>query len=320
MKILFIADKLIDFHIKKDTTFDMMREACRRGLDVFHCGPQHLSWSSAQGVQANAQQIRVKETQVPLWWKEIQAPKKVPLHQFAVVLMRKDPPFDRAYVDATHLLEKAEKEGACVLNRPSALRNHPEKLALMEFAHWAPPTLVARSKQEIQAFHQEHRDIILKPLDGMGGKGIFRISAEGLNLSSTIEMLTQDEHQAIMAQAYVPAIEHGDKRILLIGGKVVPYALVRMAQKGEVRANLAAGGRAVVRAINEDEKKMAETLAPLLWSRGLFLVGLDIIGDRLTEINVTSPTGFQEITQQSGFSVAGFFFDTLQMHLETMRS
>jgi glutathione synthase len=231
------------------------------------------------------------------------------------VIMRKDPPFDSEFFYATHLLGQAEREGARVFNKPAALRDHPEKLAIMECPQFLSPTLVTRSELEVREFHAEHRDIILKPLDGMGGMGIFRVGAEGLNLGAIIETLQRDGSQTIMVQRYLPAITQGDKRVLVIGGKPVPYALARIPQGGEVRGNLAAGGKGVAQPLSERDLEIATTLGPTLAARGLLLVGLDVIGECLTEINVTSPTCFREIMDQTGFDVAATFVDALERAL-----
>jgi glutathione synthase len=227
------------------------------------------------------------------------------------VLQRKDPPFDMEYA-YTYLLELAEQQGARVFNRPAAIRSHNEKLSIAQFSQFTAPTLVTRDAARIRAFHATHGDIILKPLDGMGGSGIFRVREDGLNLGSVIEGLTQLGSRTIMVQRYIPEIVHGDKRILLIGGKVVPFALARIPQQGEVRGNLAAGGTGVAQPLSERDLEIAQTLAPQLAQRGLLLVGLDVIGSYLTEVNVTSPTCFQEITAQTGFDVAAMFVDALE--------
>jgi glutathione synthase len=237
------------------------------------------------------------------------------LHQFDAVVMRKDPPFDSEFFYATHLLGQAEREGARVFNKPVALRDHPEKLAIMECPQFLSPTLVTRSESQVREFHAEHRDIILKPLDGMGGMGIFRVGSDGLNLGAIIETLQRDGAQTIMVQRYLSAIAQGDKRVLVIGGKPVPYALARIPQGGEVRGNLAAGGKGVAQALSERDLEIASTLGPQLVERGLLLVGLDVIGDCLTEINVTSPTCFREIMDQTGFDVAAMFVDALEQAL-----
>jgi glutathione synthase len=235
-----------------------------------------------------------------------------PLREFDAVVMRKDPPFDDEYFYATHMLEQAEREGTKVFNKPAALRDHPEKLAIMEFPQFVSPTLVTRQAVEVRRFHEEHRDIILKPLDGMGGKGIFRVGPDGLNLGSVIETLNQDGATTIMVQRYVPEIVRGDKRVLVIGGKVVPFSLARIPQGSEIRGNLAAGGKGVAQPLSDKDSEIAEFIGPRLAQRGLLLIGLDVIGDCLTEINVTSPTCFQEIFEQTGFDVPAMFVDALE--------
>jgi glutathione synthase len=230
--------------------------------------------------------------------------------------MRKDPPFDSEYFYATHLLSQAEREGTKVFNRPSALREHPEKLALMEFAEWTTPTLVTRQSEAIRAFHAQHQDIILKPLDGMGGMGIFRVRADGLNLGSIMETLNREGATSVMVQKFVPDIAQGDKRVLVIAGKPVPYALARIPQGNEVRGNWAAGGKGVAQALSPRDSEIAHAIGPTLAARGLLLVGLDIIGDCLTEVNVTSPTCFREITDQTGFDVAAMFMNALEQALK----
>ena len=245
-------------------------------------------------------------------WYGTQGEQRAELTAFDAVVMRKDPPFDAEYLYCTHLLTQAEREGARVFNSPAALRAHPEKLAIMEFPQHIAPTLVTRDMAAVRAFHAEHNDIILKPLDGMGGAGIFRVKDDGLNLGSIAETLTKDGTETIMVQGFLPAISEGDKRVLLIDGVPVPFALARIPQGGEVRGNLAAGGKGVAQPLSESDRAIAEHLGPILAARGLLLVGLDIIGDRLTEINVTSPTCFQEITDQTGFNVAQRFVDALE--------
>jgi glutathione synthase len=245
-------------------------------------------------------------------WYEVAGSRRTPLKDFDAVVMRKDPPFDSEFFYATHLLSQAEREGAKVFNSPQALRDHPEKLAILEFPQFTGPTLVTRDAAEIKAFHALHHDIILKPLDGMGGMGIFRVRADGLNLGSITETLNKDGAQSVMVQKFLPAISEGDKRVLVIGGKPVPHCLARIPQGGEVRGNLAAGGKGVAQPLSARDHEIAEALGPILAARGLLLVGLDIIGESLTEINVTSPTCFQEISDQSGFDVAAMFLDALE--------
>jgi glutathione synthase len=310
MNILFVADPLEVFQIYKDTTFSMMREAQRRGHRVSACEPRHLTWRSGDRVHAQVRGITL--TGVEDDWFRVDRTEVKPLRDFDAVVMRKDPPFDPEYFYATHLLEQAQREGAQVFNRPASLRDHPEKLAIMEFPQFVSPTLVTRSADEVRQFHEEHGEIILKPLDGMGGMGIFRVGPDGLNLGSIIETLNQGGATTIMVQRFVPEITQGDKRVLVIGGKVVPFCLARIPQGSEIRGNLAAGGKGVAQPISERDREIAETIGPLLSQRGLLLIGLDVIGDCLTEINVTSPTCFQEITQQTGFDVPAMFIDALE--------
>jgi glutathione synthase len=249
------------------------------------------------------------------WFRPTGAAQLTALANVDAVIMRKDPPFDSEYFYATHLLGQAEREGARVFNSPRALRDHPEKLAILEFPQFIGPTLVTRSEVDIKRFHAEHRDIILKPLDGMGGMGVFRVGPDGLNLGSIIETLNKDGAETVMVQRYLTEIVKGDKRILVIGGEPVPQALARIPQGSEIRGNLAVGGKGVAQALSARDREIAEAIGPVLARRGLLLVGLDVIGDCLTEINVTSPTGFQEITTQSGLDVAKMFIDALEAEL-----
>jgi glutathione synthase len=313
MNFLFIADPLESFKIYKDTTFSMMREAQKRGHQVVACEMTDVRWQQGEAVSAQVRQIHLTGEQAP-WFTET-ATHRASLKDFDAVVMRKDPPFDSEYFYATHLLGQAEREGAKVFNSPAALRDHPEKLAIMEFPQFIAPTLVTRSEADIRAFHATHGDIILKPLDGMGGTGIFKVGADGLNLGAIIETLNQGGQQTVMVQKFLPGIAQGDKRVLLIGGKPVSFCLARIPQGGEVRGNLAAGGKGVAQALSARDLEIAEALGPVLAARGLMLVGLDIIGDSLTEINVTSPTCFQEITDQMGCDVAAMFIDAVEAAL-----
>ncbi len=314
MKLLFVADPLDTFKPYKDSTFAMMREAARRGHALLVCEPRDLHWQRGGRVSAPLREIALTGD-LDDWYTVVSADAVTALADVDAVLMRKDPPFDSEFFYATHLLEQAEREGARVFNKPSALRDHPEKLAILEFPQFIGPTLVTRSDADIRRFHAEHRDIILKPLDGMGGMGIFRVGPDGLNLGSISETLNRGGAQTVMVQRYLPEIVHGDKRVLVIGGKPVPHVLARIPQGSEIRGNLAAGGKGVAQPLNTRDREIAEYLGPILAARGLLLVGLDIIGDSLTEINVTSPTCFQEITQQAGFDVAAMFIDALEAAL-----
>ncbi len=313
MHLLFVADPLESFQTYKDTTFSMMREAQRRGHSLSACEPRQLVWQRGSVMQAQTRRIHL--TGEAQNWFHTEATEVQALHAFDAIVMRKDPPFDSEYFYATHLLEQAEREGARVFNRPRALRDHPEKLAILEFPQWIPPTLVTREAAAVRAFHAEHQDVILKPLDGMGGSGIFRVGADGRNLGAIIETLNREGAQTLMVQKFLPEIAAGDKRVLVIGGVPVPYCLARIPQGGEVRGNLAAGGKGVALPLSDADRKLAEALGPTLAARGLLLVGLDIIGTHLTEINVTSPTCFQEITDQTGCDVAALFMDALEAAL-----
>jgi glutathione synthase len=314
MHVLFIIDPLPLLKAYKDSSVAMMRALVARG---------HTLGVALQGdLYIDEGQVRVRSTPISLvpdadlhehgWWREAGAAVEQPLSAFGAVLMRKDPPFDMEYVYATHLLEYAQAQGAKVYNDGSAIRNHPEKLAITEFAELTTPTLVTRDMARIKAFHALHHDVIVKPLDGMGGTGIFRLRPEEPNLNAILETLTYDGTRTIMAQRYIPDIVKGDKRILLIGGEAVPYALARIPLAGETRGNLAAGGRGVAQPLSERDRLLASTVGPRLAARGLLLVGLDVIGDYVTEINVTSPTCFVEITEQTGFDVPGMFVAALE--------
>ncbi|MBK1689821.1 glutathione synthase [Rubrivivax gelatinosus] len=313
MDLLFVADPLEGFKTYKDSTFAMMREAARRGHGLLHCEARALRWHSGGSVVARTRRIELSGDAHD-WFRVVET-AETRVADTGAVLMRQDPPFDSEYFYATHLLGQAEREGARVFNKPAALRDHPEKLAIMEFPQFTPPTLVTRDAAAVRAFHAEHRDIILKPLDGMGGMGIFRVGADGLNLGSIIETLNAGGTQTLMVQRYLPEIVHGDKRVLIIGGRPVPYVLARIPQGSEIRGNLAAGGKGVAQPLAPRDREIAEALGPVLAARGLLLVGLDVIGERITEINVTSPTCFQEIQQQTGFDVAAMFIDALEAAL-----
>ncbi|MDO8376289.1 MAG: glutathione synthase [Aquabacterium sp.] len=314
MKLLFVADPLESFKIVKDTTFSMMREAARRGHQLWACTPADLVWVRGARVVARDARAITLTGEVDRWF-DVVAEGELALADTDAIVMRKDPPFDSEFFYATHLLGQAEREGAKVFNKPAALRDHPEKLAILEFPQFITPTLVTRSEQAVRAFHAEHQDIILKPLDCMGGMGIFRVGPDGLNLGSITETLNRDGAQTVMVQKYLSEIVKGDKRVLVIGGVPVPFSLARIPQGSEIRGNLAVGGKGVAMPLTDREREIATALGPTLAARGLLLVGLDVIGDCLTEINVTSPTCFQEITQQTGFDVPAMFIDALEAAL-----
>ncbi len=312
MRLLVILDPLPSIKTYKDSTYAMMVEAAARGHELFVCEQHALSLARGR-TMAHAAPLRITDTTgsgAP-WYEEGEA-RSEPVAAFGAVLMRKDPPFDMEYVFSTYLLEHAVREGARVFNDPLAIRSHNEKLAIAEFPQFIPPTLVTRSADELRAFVDEHGEAVFKLLDGMGGTSIFRAKKGDPNISVIIETLNQFGARSVMAQRFLPEIRDGDKRVLLIGGQVVPYCLARIPKDGEFRGNLAAGGRGVARPLSARDREVAQALAPLLAARGLLLVGLDLIGDYITEINVTSPTCFQEIRQQTGYDVAKLFVDALE--------
>ena len=309
MKLVFLADPLSGFKTYKDSTFAMMREAARRGHAIYAFEQSNMA---LEGGIVSAQVAQITLTGDADDWFRATPKASARLSEFDAVILRKDPPFDMEYVYCTYLLDLAEKQGACVVNKAQAVRDHNEKLSITQFTEFTSPTLVTSDSTRLRAFHAEHKDVILKPLDGMGGAGIFRIREDGMNLGSVIESLTVLGTQTIMAQRYIPEIVKGDKRILVINGVAVPFSLARIPQGGEVRGNLAAGGIGVAQPLTGRDREIAEALGPVLAARGLLLVGLDVIGDFLTEVNVTSPTCFQEIADQTGFDVAAMFIDAVE--------
>ena len=317
MKLAFIVDPLDEFKIYKDTSFAMMREAAARGCQMYTLQQEDIFWRKHR-VAGHAARLHLTGDTAgehPAWYRS-DAAVETDLAAFDAVIMRKDPPFDMEYVYSTYLLEAAEAHGARVFNRPRAIRDHNEKMAIAKYAQFTAPTIVTRLEKVLRDFVAEHGDAIFKPLDGMGGSSIFRVRESDPNLSVIIETLTQMGARTIMAQRYLPEIVDGDKRVLLIGGKPVPYCLARIPKAGETRGNLAAGGTGVARELTPRDREIAETLAPLLHAQGLLLVGLDVIGSCLTEINVTSPTCFQEITNQTQCNVAGLFMDALAAEIK----
>jgi len=309
MRIAFIADPLPSFKIYKDSTYAMMAEAAKRGYDLHALIQEGVMW---KGGRVIGEYCPLTLTGKKDDWYQTGSPRQAPLSEFDAVLMRKDPPFDAEYLSSTWLLELAQNQGAKVFNHPRALRDHSEKLAVAEFPQFAAPTLVTRLEKELQEFIDANGDVVLKPLDAMGGHSVFRVTDRDPNRNVIIETLTRYGATSIMAQRYIPEIRDGDKRILLIAGKPVPHSLARIPKPGETRGNLAAGGTGVAKSLSARDLEIANALGSVLAGRGLLLVGLDVIGDWLTEINVTSPTCFQEITQQTGFNVAGMFLDALE--------
>ncbi len=311
LKLLFIVDPFDELKEYKDSTVAMMREAARRGHGVHAGTPAELWFDSHDGL-VRMQSHQLKITQRPDPWYIDQGVRDHPLNFYDAVLMRKDPPFDVEFLNATLVLSRAVAQGAHVINEPQALRDHNEKLAVLEFPQYAVPTLVTRGIPGIRTFWAEHGDIIVKPIDGMGGAGVFRLQPGDLNAGSILESVTQHGQRTVMAQRFIPEISEGDKRILVIGGKPVPYCLARIPAPGETRGNLAAGGHGRAQPLTEHDQKLARAVGKALLPRGLMLLGLDVIGDYLTEINVTSPTCFVEIAGQSGFDVASVFIDELE--------
>lgn len=309
MKLLFVADPLAGFKVYKDSTYAMMAEAVRRGHALWACEPNDLAWRNGRVLGLTRSVALTGRS--PDWFAAA-APEWRPLAGFDAVLMRKDPPFDEGYLNATYLLEMAERDGARVFNKPRGLRDCNEKLAIARFPQFTVPSLVTCMGAEVRAFLAEQGDIVVKPLNAMGGSGIFRLRVGDPNLGAILETATGLGTRQIMAQRFIPEIAEGDKRILLIAGEPVPYALARVPAPGETRGNLAVGGQGVARPLNQRDREIAGMLGPVLQAEGLLLVGLDVIGDWLTEVNVTSPTCFREITDQTGCDVAALFIDALE--------
>jgi glutathione synthase len=314
VNLLFIIDPPDSLKAYKDTTVTMMRAAEARGHAVHVCEQAQISWH-AGSVGAEATRIHLTDNDEDWYRRDGHAQRA--LAWFDAVLMRKDPPFDLEYVTSTWLLSAAVREGARVFNAPDAIRDHNEKLAIAEFAPFVAPTLVTREPQRLHAFIDGEGDVVLKRLDVMGGENIFRVRREDPNRNVIIELMAQGGARSVMAQRFIPEIRDGDKRILLIDGKPVPWCLARIPKAGESRGNLAAGGTGVAQPLSERDQAIAQALGPRLAGRGLLLVGLDVIGDWLTEVNVTSPTCFREIMDQTGFDVAGMFVDALTAKVES---
>ncbi|WP_296318371.1 glutathione synthase [Gilliamella sp.] len=313
IKLGIVMDPISHIKIKKDTSFAMLLEAQKRGYELFYIEMNDLFLDTGEAY-ATTRALTVYNDKDH--WFELGQEKTIPLSDLDTILMRKDPPFDTEYIYATYILERAEANGVLVVNKPQSLRDCNEKLFTAWFAEFTPKTLVTRQTQHIKAFHEQHHDIILKPLDGMGGSSIFRIKQDDPNVSVIIETLTEHNTRYCMAQNFIPAIKDGDKRVLVVDGEPVPYCLARIPQKGETRGNLAAGGHGEVRALSESDWHIAKSIAPVLKEKGLLFVGLDIIGDKLTEINVTSPTCVREIEAANpGLSITGMLMDAIEHRL-----
>ncbi len=308
MKLLFIIDPIHQLKSYKDTSVAMMRAAAARGHSLFVCEQHDLYLQQASvHVRANVLSLTANES-----WYELGASEHYLPSVFDAVLMRKDPPFDNEYLYSTYLLELAAQQGAGVLNNPTAIRSWNEKLSVAKFPLFAPEFLVTNNNARIRDFLAQHQDIVVKPLDGMGGSGIFRLTEQDPNIGAILETVTEYEQRTIMAQRYLPAIKQGDKRILVINGEPAPYALARIPKPGETRGNLAAGGKGVAQPLTERDWEIARTVGKTLKAEGLFLVGLDVIGEHLTEINVTSPTGMVEIAAQTDCNPADLWVKALE--------
>jgi glutathione synthase len=308
MEFAFILDPLASLRAYKDTSVAMMRALQGLGHTLFALEQRDLYWDGKHTL-GSVRPLQVTADDHD--WFQAAATVVRPLESFAAVLMRKDPPFDMEYVYSTYLLEIAETQGAVVFNRPRALRDFNEKLAVAKFTEFIVPTLVTRDAELLAAFIDEHEDVILKPLDGMGGTSVFRVREDDANRNVIVETVGHHGARSVMAQRFIPEIVDGDKRIVLIAGEPVPHVLARIPRPGETRGNLAAGARGVVRALTPRDRLIAETVGAKLWADGMLVAGLDVIGDYLTEVNVTSPTGFVEITKQTGFDVGARFADAL---------
>jgi glutathione synthase len=309
LRLLFVLDPLDSLKAYKDSSVAMMRAAQARGHAVWVAEPMQLHWTKNR---VDSAALRISLTDNDEDWFRPHETATQALKDFDAVLMRKDPPFDLEYVTSTWFLSAAAREGARVFNAPDAIRDHNEKLSIAEFPKFTVPSLATRDMAGLQGFIDEHRDVILKRLEGMGGAGIFRVRHDDPNRNVIVETVSELGGRAVMAQRYIPEIAQGDKRVLLIDGKPVPHCLARIPKPGETRGNLAAGARGVAQPLSPRHREIAAAMGPVLAKRNLLLVGLDVIGDWLTEINVTSPTCFREIQDQTGFDVSGMFLDALE--------
>ncbi|TVL39336.1 glutathione synthase [Shewanella algae] len=313
IKLGIVMDPIKDINIKKDSSFAMLLAAQSRGYEIFYMEMQDLALLQGEA-WAKMRPLKVQED--PTDWYQLGEATDTPLKELDVILMRKDPPFDTEYIYATYMLERAEEAGVLIVNKPQSLRDANEKLFTAWFSQFTPTTLVSRDPQRLRAFHAQHGDVILKPLDGMGGTSIFRVKQDDPNLGVIIETLTNYGQNYAMAQVFIPEITKGDKRILVIDGEPVPYCLARIPKKGETRGNLAAGGSGVAQPLSESDWAIARALGPELKKRGLIFVGLDVIGDKLTEINVTSPTCIKEIEAAFDVNITGMLMNAIEQRLQ----
>lgn len=313
-KLGIVMDPITSINIKKDSSFAMLEQAQQRGYELYYFEMADLYVENGVSF-GRARKLKVQYDYAN--WFEFTDELTLPLAELDVILMRKDPPFDTEFIYATYILERAEEAGVLIVNKPQSLRDANEKLYTAWFAEHAPNTLVTRSRKQIREFLQRFGDIILKPLDGMGGASIFRVKQQDPNIGVIIETLTEHGHRYAMAQQYLPEIVDGDKRVLVVDGEPIPYSLARIPQGGETRGNLAAGGRGEARPLTEQEWAVARAVGPTLKAKGLIFVGLDMIGGKLTEINVTSPTCIREIEAAFEVSITGKLFDAIERRLQT---
>ena len=323
-RVAFVVDPLETLNVKKDSTIAMMCSAQRRGWEVYSILLRDLCWMDGKA-SAFSQEMTINSafaesrdpdslTEGDLWF-EVDSEEFSDLSYFDAIFMRKDPPFDMNYIYATYMLSHAQRDDVLVVNDPQSLRDCNEKFYTTEFAELAPPMTVSQRAEVLRDFHNEHRDVVYKKLDGIGGTSIFRMREDDPNLNVVIETLTDNESNPIMAQKFVPEIDQGDKRILIVDGETMPYLLARIPKRGETRGNLAAGARGEVRALSHKERFIAEELAPSLVERGLLFVGIDVIGDYLTEINVTCPTCIREIDRECDMDIAGTLMDSISTRI-----
>ncbi|KFZ39011.1 glutathione synthetase [Shewanella mangrovi] len=312
IKLGIVMDPIADINIKKDTSFAMLLAAQSRGYQLYYMEMADLAMVEGEA-RAYMRPITVRQHADD--WFTLGEAQESPLSDLDVILMRKDPPFDTEFIYATYMLERAEEAGVLIVNKPQSLRDANEKLFTAWFNEFTPITLVTRDAKRLRAFHKEHGDVILKPLDGMGGASIFRLKQDDANVGVIIETLTDHGQRYAMAQKYIPEIVDGDKRILVVDGEPMPYCLARIPQKGETRGNLAAGGSGRAQPLSESDWKIANAIAPELKKRGLIFVGLDVIGDKLTEINVTSPTCVKEIEAAFDVDITGKLMDAIERRI-----
>lgn len=312
IKLGIVMDPISAINIKKDSSFAMLLQAQQRGYDIHYMEMADLYLLEGEA-RANTKHLTVEQN--PASWYQFGSEQDIALSELDVILMRKDPPFDTEYIYATYILERAEDTGTLIVNKPQSLRDANEKLYTSWFSQFTPKTLVSRDAKRLKAFYQAEQDVILKPLDGMGGASIFRLKPDDANVSVIIETLTEHGSRYAMAQRFIPQISDGDKRILVVNGKPVPYCLARIPASGETRGNLAAGGRGEARPLSDSDWAIANAVGPTLKAKGLIFVGLDVIGDKLTEINVTSPTCIREIEAAFPISITGLLFDEIEQLL-----